>query len=605
MAKKIRLLSTYNNLPPNSIIMLDDATADKLLAGGVGATTDLTGGVVRHMDSDGSIASGQITAQQRVSISVPVGSALTVNGNAQAQGTLETLSPSGAVVSSKPLRSGLAGPLPGGKTYRVAVDFGTFQTSTQNVDDAYPQVPRFDTPVRVATWGDSLADTATADTHDLTRADVALWNSKDLRSARMAANMLMQSGGKLIPVANCGLGGTTSTQILARDNDPPGVNRRGAADAAALKAQVCVVSIGRNNILSAVRANTTASAQQAIFDTIIADTATAVKRVQRLGMYPILREFAGYGYEPVNYNYAHGAGLTAADVEVQRALMNRVHRHIMDVLVPTLGDMSVLWIRDGMVDENGVWLPQYSTDGLHENRNGGRVIGKRLSDLVLSMARPRDITSGYAPLTVGSGGVNAFPAPAMTTTVAAGRLTGFSDAQGTGATTRTWTITEDPDGTIWQNLTCVATAYDNAVKVGAPNGLSNITMNMALSLFGATPALDVKAGDLVRLEYDLIIDDGDGGIPRSVMSWYAGVAIGFPTGGSFFRVRSVELGNANGTLCAPDDVIAGKIVSLPLVMPADSAGLDNGLVQTALYLADSTPARIRVSKPRFVKWSNN
>ncbi|ATQ78284.1 hypothetical protein CR152_30070 [Massilia violaceinigra] len=43
--KTIRLLSTYKGNPPQTIITLDDATANALLAGGVNATLDLTGGV--------------------------------------------------------------------------------------------------------------------------------------------------------------------------------------------------------------------------------------------------------------------------------------------------------------------------------------------------------------------------------------------------------------------------------------------------------------------------------------------------------------------------------------------------------------------------------
>lgn len=45
MSKTVRLLSTYKGIPPQTIITVDNATGAALLAGGVGATTDLTGGV--------------------------------------------------------------------------------------------------------------------------------------------------------------------------------------------------------------------------------------------------------------------------------------------------------------------------------------------------------------------------------------------------------------------------------------------------------------------------------------------------------------------------------------------------------------------------------
>lgn len=154
MAKKIRLLSTFNNLPPNSIITLDDATADKLLAGGIGATLDLTGGVVRYLDGDASIESSSVTAPQRVTISVPPGSALTLNGSGGAQATLEILSATGAVLVSRTIGNGPNGPLPGGRTYRVAVDSGTFNSSMKDADEVRSQVPRFDVleKVPLPTW---------------------------------------------------------------------------------------------------------------------------------------------------------------------------------------------------------------------------------------------------------------------------------------------------------------------------------------------------------------------------------------------------------------------------------------------------------------------
>ena len=45
MPKTIRLLSTYKGIPPQTILTLDDATANVLLSGGVNATTVLTGGI--------------------------------------------------------------------------------------------------------------------------------------------------------------------------------------------------------------------------------------------------------------------------------------------------------------------------------------------------------------------------------------------------------------------------------------------------------------------------------------------------------------------------------------------------------------------------------
>jgi hypothetical protein len=602
MAKKIRLLSTYNNLPPNSIITLDDATADKLLAGGVGATTDLTGGVVRYLDSDGSIASGQITAQQRVSISVPAGSVLTLNGGAQAQGTLETIGAGGAVASSRPLRSGTTGPLAGGKTYRVAVDFGTFQTVTQQAEDAYSQAPRFDYPVRLATFGDSLTDTCTADTHDLTVATVALFNDKMLSRHRLASQLLFNSRGRVIPVANCGLGGTTSSEILDRDLAAPGVNRRGLKDAADTGAKVVLISLGRNEALQAIRANTSMADQQALMLATSANVVTAVRRAQSLGMYPILREIAGYFYEAVSYNYAFNAGFTPADVAMQQAYFNRLAVHIANNVVPTLGDMGFLRIREGMVDENGAWLRKYSLDGLHENYNGASVISKRLIDMIDSMTRPA-VGSAYAPLPSGAGGVNAFTNAALLPPYNSGRVSGidfFVDTTGgNNATVVATPPVDGPDGRRWQDFLVTPTGFTGGAKTLAPNGLSSIIFYVRFSMGGATPTLPIAIGDVFRQECDLIIDDGEGG-PPSVLNWGATAYMGYS--GNNFTHWPMSTGTGNGELLIADEVIDGKIISLPIRSPAASADITSAFISIRPVAGSTKPYRVRIGVPREVKY---
>lgn len=55
MAKKIRLLSTYEGKGPNTIVTVSDNVASYLLQGNIGATTDLTGGVYPADDQPTSI----------------------------------------------------------------------------------------------------------------------------------------------------------------------------------------------------------------------------------------------------------------------------------------------------------------------------------------------------------------------------------------------------------------------------------------------------------------------------------------------------------------------------------------------------------------------
>lgn len=606
MAKKIRLLSTFNNLPPNSIITLDDATADKLLAGGIGATTDLTGGVVRYLDSDGSIASGQTTAQQRVSITVPAGSALTITGGTQARGTLETIGPGGVASASKTLSSGTVGPLPGGKTYRISTDYGNFQTSMQQAEDAYPQAPRFTYPVELGSFGDSLTDTSDAATHDLRTATVALFADKTLLRSRQAAQLLFNGHGRIIPVANCGLGGSTSQEILDRDLAAPGVNRRGLQDAANLRAQVVLISLGRNEGLQNIRANTSMADQQTLMLATSANVAAAVRRAQSLGMYPILREIAGYFYEAVSYNYAFNAGFTPADVAVQQAYFNRLAVHIRDNVVPTLGDVGFLRIREGLVDANGAWLPQYSNDGLHENYNGGRIIAQRLIAMIDSMTRPL-VESAYAPLPAGAGRINAFTNAALLPPFTSGRVSKidfFVDTTGgNNATVVASPPVDGPDGKRWQDFLVTPTGFTGGAKTLAPNGLSSVIFYVRFDVTGATPTLSLAVGDVFRQECDLIIDDGDGGVPTSVLNWGATSYMGYS--GNNFTHWPMSTGTSNADLLIPDAVIGGKVISLPVVSPAASADITSAFLSIRPVAGSNKPYRVRIGVPREVKYPVN
>lgn len=94
MAKTVRLLSTYNGNPPGTIITLDDAIANALLAGGIGATTDLTGGFYRYsatpVFTKGAptppAAPFTVSGAQTATVAIPQGTAIAVKPSADAEG---------------------------------------------------------------------------------------------------------------------------------------------------------------------------------------------------------------------------------------------------------------------------------------------------------------------------------------------------------------------------------------------------------------------------------------------------------------------------------------------------------------------------------------
>lgn len=461
---------------------------------------------------------------------------------------------------------------------------------------------RFDYPVELVTFGDSLTDTCDAATHDLRTATVALFADKILMRSRLAAQLLFNSRGRIIPVGNCGLGGSTSQEILDRDLAAPGVNRRGLQDAANLRGKVCVISLGRNDGLQAIRANTSMSDQNTLMGTISTNVAAAVRRAQNLGMYPILREIAGYFYEAVPYNYAFNAGFTPADVAVQQAFFNRLAVHIRDNVVPTLGDVGFLRIREGLVDANGAWLPQYSNDGLHENYNGGRIIAQRLIAMIDVMTRPLAKTA-YAPLPAGAGRLNAFTNAALLPPFTNGRVSKidyFVDPSGgNNATVVASPPVDGPDGKRWQDFLVTPSGFTGGAKTLAPNGLSSVIFYVRFDVTGATPTLPLAVGDVFRQECDLIIDDGAGG-PPSVLNWGATSYMGYS--GNNFTHWPMSTGTGNADLLVVDDVIDGKVISLPVVSPAASADITGAFLSIRPVAGSTKPYRVRIGVPREVKY---
>lgn len=135
MAKTIRLLATYQGYKRNDIITLDDATADKLLLGGVSATLDLTGGTEAFQPSPGTgLSSGTnlpnpqtVAAGQSATVTIPAGVALSMQGTSNVTGNYQILNPDNTVTSTTPLASGLVttGVFTRDTRVKIAVTFGS------------------------------------------------------------------------------------------------------------------------------------------------------------------------------------------------------------------------------------------------------------------------------------------------------------------------------------------------------------------------------------------------------------------------------------------------------------------------------------------------
>lgn len=141
MAQVIKLRSTYRGNKPGTILTVDDAVAAQLLQAGIGATTDLTGGVREYnvvvtpsyQPQVDVLAPFQVSAGGRTIVSIPPGYKLSAKGTATtAAGKLELLSATdGTVEQTATLTNGegALGPFEASRQVRAFVDYGTVTLS--------------------------------------------------------------------------------------------------------------------------------------------------------------------------------------------------------------------------------------------------------------------------------------------------------------------------------------------------------------------------------------------------------------------------------------------------------------------------------------------
>ncbi len=130
----VRLLATYDQNPPQTILDLDSALATSLVADG-NASLTLTGGVRRYKNTappgiahaERLVGPVTLIANRSTEIQLPEGSLLTVTGDADAIGTVQHLDADGAVLQTWTVSansSTMVGPYVGEQRIAAICDFG-------------------------------------------------------------------------------------------------------------------------------------------------------------------------------------------------------------------------------------------------------------------------------------------------------------------------------------------------------------------------------------------------------------------------------------------------------------------------------------------------
>lgn len=228
----------------------------------------------------------------------------------------------------------------------------------------YAQLP-------VASFGDSIANIATGTANfDIRQASGGgVYSQSD---ARMGLALIALSNGAIRTVANCGVDGDNTTQMLARDAAGSSATRKAITDAVSTSARTIVFSAGINDgqALAPGASNAVIAAAVA---TSVDNVKKLCRRVISLGSTPLVPALLGYTYTP-------GSGLgtaTAALVPTVQEFIRQWNAAMKAAF--TAAGTAMGYFEDSfvtsIVDANGAWLPGLDQgDGLHPSINGCNII---------------------------------------------------------------------------------------------------------------------------------------------------------------------------------------------------------------------------------------
>lgn len=341
-------------------------------------------------------------------------------------------------------------------------------------------------PIRVGSYGDSIANISSATTQDLRTVTTGNKAMTDLRFGSWLPSL---SNGALRMVFNGGVSGDNTTQMAARESAGSSATRKSVQDARDVGCQVLVFSPPVNDLGSF----TTATAQSTIdaaVTTALTNVTTLLTRARSFGIWPVVVSFGPYS----------NVAATDADNAVRRAAMRAWESRMRTAIELAAGGLGE-YVDTGMIcgDNIGAWLPGYSYDGVHPDSVAVRRRYRPLADAI--MARFGVTASPWAlPLT----SIN-FMDNADLSAVSSGLATRITRAAGSGTATFANQIVS-AHGRPWQEVVYTPTVVDG-------NGNVNCNIDINFAVTGGSPFVGVSAGDLIAGECDLYIDDGLGGPP--------------------------------------------------------------------------------------------
>lgn len=429
--------------------------------------------------------------------------------------------------------------------------------------------------IRVGTFGDSIADIATAANATAQSVDNATAATTPIirNTSKMGAWFGFFSGGQLHPVFNGGVSGETTAQIATR---AAAAESTASTSKSMLNAQLygcdfIVFSMGINDF-----AGYTTATSQATIDAGIASAVDnvkkCIKKARSLGIYSVFQSALPFGTE----------GSVTANQSVVNTTAKEYNKQIA-AYISTCPEVATYYDARSLVEgSDGGWTAAMTADGTHPNQAGAV---RMYANMVRSIKRLSGVGEWRNALPKSK---NIFSNADLSAS-ASGLATGITIAGVDGTTTNTIEVI---DGV---NVQQVVWAPSNASGTN-----SSLSIDIDLNAAGAAPNVSLAIGDILAVEYDLTVDNGLGGPPNVwALTCYLRKNVGAaPT---IFNSLIAPYGGASELYY--QDALIGK-VSGGLITIDEATSASSGKIFARVALTGKTqtsPVRVRISNIRCVK----
>lgn len=430
------------------------------------------------------------------------------------------------------------------------------------------------TPVRVATFGDSRADTSGICKQDVYTTTFAAKVSSNILPEKFQVHAYYPQA---YLVANGGVGGQTTTNMVARDSAAYSTSRKAVTDIISLSPDVAILRAGSiNDFLTAANAGNWSS----LADTAIANHTLIINRFLAAGIFVIDEgEFGtdGTGATSLPHVLLAIQKVNAAYKAYAATLPTKIQ--YIDLTGITTDSTGLLLPNMALADATGRHASLYAQNliGKEEARIFNAVFGasgktryqgvnamKNAAVVTLNMP-DNALFSSFNPSLGGYGAPNGYSIGA--------------NANGTRQNGKVEVI----DGKSFYTIECNASAAGSLLAIYSPLDVANFA-----------PAI----GDIYAIEMDYVI--------AGVTNPSATPAISSLFGRFDFTIGANTI-NINNQISqvAPAMPISGyfksRIATVPFQFPADTAALASVEFLLSVTVSEITTWKLGVSNPRLVK----